>query len=89
MIGCAESTGTNCNAESPCCESDQLAAPTLTSLDQLSYTNLTLYKLPGYKKVLNAEQQKSSRRSSRWRSSKGSCCSSRRSRGSRLCKRSR
>merc|ERR1719174_3158639 len=59
MIGCAEPTGTNCNAESPCCESDQLAAPTLTSLDQLSYTNLTLYKLPGYKKMLNAEQQKS------------------------------
>merc|ERR1719482_1938581 len=41
MIGCAEPTGTNCNAESPCCASDQLAAPTLTSLDQLSYTNLT------------------------------------------------
>merc|ERR1719197_1258572 len=53
MIGCAEPTGTNCNAESPCCASDQLAAPTLTSLDQLSYTNLSLhqpYKLPGYKK---------------------------------------
>merc|ERR1719395_273394 len=62
MIGCAEPTGTNCNAESPCCASDQLAAPTLTSLDQLSYTNLTLhqtYKLPGYKKMLNAEQTKS------------------------------
>merc|ERR1719486_191994 len=62
MIGCAEPTGTNCNAESPCCASDQLAAPTLTSLDQLSYTNLTLhqtYKLPGYKKMLNAEQKKS------------------------------
>merc|ERR1719174_2679521 len=62
MIGCAEPTGTNCNAESPCCESDQLAAPTLTSLDQLSYTNLSLhqtYKLPGYKKMLNAEQKKS------------------------------
>merc|ERR1719271_230686 len=62
MIGCAEPTGTNCNAESPCCASDQLAAPTLTSLDQLSYTNLSLhqtYKLPGYKKMLNAEQKKS------------------------------
>merc|ERR1719247_1624768 len=62
MIGCAESTGTNCNAESPCCASDQLAAPTLTSLDQLSYTNLSLhqtYTLPGYKKMLNAEQKKS------------------------------
>jgi len=103
MIGCAEPTGTNCNAESPCCASDQLAAPTLTSLDQLSYTNLTstsdcvhvpagteapsdgtftpdgdktiavhrgaiapsagtfcqTYKLPGYKKMLNAEQKKS------------------------------
>merc|ERR1719284_1989348 len=62
MIGCAEPTGTNCNAESPCCASDQLAAPTLTSLDQLSYTNLTLhqtYKLPGYKKMLNAEPKKS------------------------------
>merc|ERR1719454_264381 len=62
MIGCVEPTGTNCNAESPCCTSDQLAAPTLTSLDQLSYTNLTLhqtYKLPGYKKMLNAEQKKS------------------------------
>merc|ERR1719451_62552 len=62
MIGCAEPTGTNCNAESPCCASDQLAAPTLTSLDQLSYTNLTLhqtYKLPGYKTMLNAEQKKS------------------------------
>merc|ERR1719258_677963 len=62
MIGCAEPTGTNCNAESPCCASDQLAAPTLTSLDQFSYTNLSLhqtYKLPGYKKMLNAEQKKS------------------------------
>merc|ERR1719460_77978 len=62
MIGCAEPTGTNCNAESPCCASDQLAEPTLTSLDQLSYTNLTMhqtYKLPGYKKMLNAEQKKS------------------------------
>merc|ERR1719395_145165 len=48
MIGCAEPTGTNCNAESPCCASDQLAAPTLTSLDQLSYT-----------KMLNAEPKKS------------------------------
>merc|ERR1719271_99008 len=62
MIGCAEPTGTNCDAESPCCASDQLAAPTLTSLDQISYTNLSLhqtYKLPGYKKMLNAEQKKS------------------------------
>merc|ERR1719375_2995150 len=28
MIGCAEPTGTNCNAESPCCASDQLASQT-------------------------------------------------------------
>merc|ERR1719316_83646 len=64
MIGCAEPTGTNCNAETPCCTSNQLAAPTLTSLDQLSYTNLTAhqnYKLPGYKAMLNVAEQRQSR----------------------------
>merc|ERR1719486_1011936 len=90
MIGCAEPTGTNCNAESPCCASDQLAAPTLTSdcvhvptgteapsdgtftpdgdktiavhrgaIAPSAGTFCQTYKLPGYKKMLNAEQKKS------------------------------
>merc|ERR1719284_312164 len=82
MIGCAEPTGTNCNAESPCCASDQLAAPTLTSLDQLSYTNLTLhqtFKLPGYKK--NAQRRAKESRSLRGRGDTNKIKSKSKSRG--------